>query len=108
MEFMIGEDDGLCRYEKNGAYASLMVGDVWGFDGYAFGVFHGFESGKRISEQEALEYIMNGTDMSEEKAKKVLYAPSMEKKETIDYLVKETGWTRKEAMDAIGVSTYED
>lgn len=50
MEFMIGEDDGLCRYEKNGAYASFMVGDVWGFNGYAFGVFHGFESGKRITE----------------------------------------------------------
>ena len=38
MEFMIGEDDGLCRYEKNVAYASFMVGDVWGFNGYAFGV----------------------------------------------------------------------
>ena len=108
MEFMIADDIGLCRYVENVAYASFMIGDIWGFDGYAFGVFHGFESGKRITEQEALEYIMNGTDMSEEKAKKVLYAPSMEKKETSDYLVKETGWTRKEAMDAIGVSTYED
>ena len=46
--------------------------------------------------------------LSEDEAKKILYAPAMEKKETIDYLVKETGWTRKEAMDAIGVSTYED
>ena len=47
-------------------------------------------------------------ELSEDEAKKILYAPAMEKKETIDYLVKETGWTRKEAMDAIGVSTYED
>ena len=52
--------------------------------------------------------VQASKDLTEQLAKKVLYAPSMEKKETIDYLVKETGWTRKEAMDAIGVSTYED
>lgn len=105
MEFMIADDIGLCRYVENVAYASFMIGDIWGFDGFAFGAFHGFESGKRVSENEAIKFIMCGTDMSEEKAKKLLYAPAIEKKETIDHLVNAMGWTRKEAMDAIGVTT---
>lgn len=112
MEFMIADDVGLCRSDEF-ADSSLMVGGVWGFNGYAYGAFHGFESGKRVSEQEALKYILEDEDLtehnlSEEEAKKILYAPAMEKKETIDYLVKAAGWTRKEAMDAIGVSTYDD
>lgn len=105
MEFMIADDLGLCRYEENVAYASLMAGDVWGFDGYAYGAFNGFESGKRISEAEALKQIMDGCDMDEEAAKRLLYAPALNKKDTIDHLVKVMGWTRKEAMDAIGVTT---
>ena len=108
MEFMIADDIGLCRHEENVAYASFMVGDVWGFDGYAFGAFHGFESAKRVTEDDAIKFIMDGTDMSEDEAKKLLYAPALEKKETIDHLVDVMGWTRKEAMDAIGVSTYDD
>ena len=112
MEFMIADDVGLCRSDEF-TDSSLMVGGVWGFNGYAYGAFHGFESGKRVSEQEALKYILEDEgltehNLSEEEAKKILYAPAMEKKETIDYLVKAAGWTRKQAMDAIGVSTYDD
>ena len=108
MEFMIADDIGLCRHEENVAYASFMVGDVWGFDGFAFGAFRGFESGKRVTQNEAIKFIMDGTDMSEDEAKKLLYAPALEKKETIYHLVNAMSWSRKEAMDAIGVSTYDN
>ena len=36
MEFMIVDDVGLCRSDEF-ADSSLMVGGVWGFNGYAYG-----------------------------------------------------------------------
>ena len=107
MEFMIADDIGLCRSDEY-AEASFMVDNVWGFNGYAYGAFHGFESGKRITEQEALQYLVENEGLDEDVAKDVLYAQALNKEETIDHLVKAAGWTRQEAMDAIGVSTYED
>ena len=36
MEFMIADDVGLCRSDEF-TDSSLMVGGVWGFNGYAYG-----------------------------------------------------------------------
>jgi len=68
MEFMIGDDVGLCRYSSGSGYHEGLKGKdsncKWCVDGYADGTFVGFESARCASEDEAVKYIVDVFEMS--------------------------------------------
>lgn len=100
MEFRIADDVGLCRKSDSG-YESCMIGNVWGFDGFACGAFLGFESSKPITREEALECLINECDVAPENAEAELEKPGLSIEETIQNLV-DHGYTVKDARIAIG------
>lgn len=100
MEFRIADDVGLCRNHGD-YYESYMIGNVWGFDGFACGAFLGFESSKPITREEALECLINECDVAPENAEVELEKPGLSIEETIQNLV-DHGYTVKDARIAIG------
>ena len=93
MEFMICNPDGLCRRGSGSGYAECLKEDKWCVDGYAAGAFMGFESGTRISEEEAVEYIVKEHGLDKESAKQKL-----------KYIQKVFGYSPNVAAEALGIN----
>lgn len=104
MEFMICNPDGLCRRGSGSGYAECLKEDKWCVDGYAAGAFMGFESGTRISEEEAVEYIVKEHGLDEESAKQKLTEQGLSKEESIKYIQKVFGYSPNVAAEALGVN----
>ena len=106
MEFMIGDDVGLCRYGSGSGYHEGLKGKdsncKWCVDGYAAGAFVGFESARRITEEEAVKFIMDDLGLSEEEAKAKLKEKGLGKEEAIAYVAKSFGYHPTQAAKALG------
>lgn len=102
MEFMVGDDDGLCRYDGKGWHEALKADGVWCANGYAYGVFLGVEKGYHVTETEAVEYVMKDYSCSEDKAKSKLYEKGLDKEESIEYLAKFWNWSLQRAARSLG------
>lgn len=103
MEFMIGDDVGLCRYGRGSGYHEGLNGEdsncKWCVDGYAAGAFVGFESARRVSEDEAVKYIVDVFEMSKEEA----VEKGLDKEESIKYLGKTFGDNPRRAKQILGL-----
>lgn len=106
MEFMIGDDVGLCLYGSGSGYHEGLKGkDInckWCVDGYAAGAFVGFESARRVSEDEAVKYIVDVFEMSKEEAVEKLNEKGLDKEESIKYLGKTFGDNPRRAKQILG------
>lgn len=106
MEFMIGDDVGLCRYGSGSGYHEGLNGEdsncKWCVDGYAAGAFVGFESARRVSEDEAVKYIVDVFEMSKEEAVEKLNEKGLDKEESIKYLGKTFGDNPRRAKQILG------
>lgn len=102
MEFMICDPDGLCRNGTDSGYDECLKNDKWCADGYAAGAFHGFESARRITEEEAVKVIMDDLGLSEEEAKAKLKEKGLGKEEAIAYVAKSFGYHPTQAAKALG------
>ena len=104
MEFMIAEDVGLCRFDGTN-YESYMVGGVWGFNGFAYGAFKGFENGRKITRAEALSCLINECDVAPDKAEYELEKQGLGIEETIQHLVDAVpDFTVADAQEVIGLA----
>lgn len=72
MEFMLSNEYELCRKDGN-TYATFIIGNVWGSDDYADDVFNGYEHAFRVTEQEAIEFMIKDRGLSREEGKKLLH-----------------------------------
>nr|DAW16614.1 MAG TPA: chromosomal replication initiator protein [Caudoviricetes sp.] len=104
MEFMICNPDGLCRSGSESGYDECLKNDKWCVDGYAAGAFMGFESGTRISEEEAVEFIVKEHGLDKESAKQKLTEQGLSKEESIEYMRKTFGYSPKAAAKALGLN----
>lgn len=103
MEFMIGDDVGLCRYGSGSGYHEGLKGKdsncKWCVDGYAAGAFVGFESARSVSEDEAVKYIVDVFEMSKEEA----VEKGLDKDKSIKYLGKTFGDNPRRAKQILGL-----
>jgi len=108
MEFMIGDDVGLCRYSSGSGYHEGLKGKdsncKWCVDGYADGTFVGFESARCASEDEAVKYIVDVFEMSKEEAVEKLNEKGLDKEESIKYLGKTFGDNPRRAKQILDYS----
>lgn len=104
MEFMICNPDGLCRRGSGSGYAECLKESKWCVDGYAAGAFMGFESGTRVSEEDAVEYIVKEYGLDNESAKQKLVEEGLSKEESIEYMRKTFGYSPKGAAEALGLN----
>ena len=102
MDFMISDDYGLCRLDDEGNQSSFTYGNVWGFNGYAFGAFRGFERASRISEEKAKEYLINEHGLLPEIAEQKVKEASLGREETIAHLKKHTRFSYYSILVMIG------
>ena len=103
MKFKIADDYGLCRYIEGDGYSSFMEGDVWGFNGFAFGAFHGFERSSYVTENKAIDFIVKEFKKTHDEAKELLHKPSLGRGKTIAHLERQHPyWSRTDAMKYIG------
>lgn len=107
MEFMIGDDVGLCRYGSGSGYHEGLKGKdsncKWCVDGYAAGAFVGFESARSVSEDEAVKYIVDVFKMSKEEAVEKLNEKGLDKDKSIKYLGKTFGDNPRRAKQILGL-----
>ncbi len=106
MEFMISDDVGLCCYGSGSGYHEGLNGEdsncKWCVDGYAAGAFVSFESARRVSEDEAVKYIVDVFEMSKEEAVEKLNEKGVDKEESIKYLGKTFGDNPRRAKQILG------
>lgn len=102
MEFMICDSDGLCRNGTDSGYDECLKNDKWCADGYAAGAFHGFESARCASEDEAVKHIVDVFEMSKEEAVEKLNEKGLDKEESIKYLGKTFGDNPRRAKQILG------
>ncbi|WP_304159785.1 hypothetical protein [Phascolarctobacterium succinatutens] len=107
MEFMIGDDVGLCRYGSGSGYHEGLKGKdsncKWCVDGYAAVAFVGFESARSVSEDEAVKYIVDVFEMSKEEAVEKLNEKGLDKDKSIKYLGKTFGDNPRRAKQILGL-----
>ena len=103
---MIGDDVGLCRYGSGSGYHEGLKGKAgnckWCVDGYAAGAFAGFENAKRVSEDDAVSFIMDVFKMDKNEAGAKLIEKGLDEEESIKYLGETFGDTPRKAKEILG------
>lgn len=78
---------------------------MWGFNGYAFGVFRGFERASYVTVEKAKEYLINEHGLTPAVAEKKLYEPSVDREATIAHIKQHTNFSYYRILEMIGFTS---